>query len=87
MAERVWQDAHGNGSRSSWSFGPSSADAGCSLSIAPGRRFRADGLDGTWALGCDGAGFGFTPPDGLPVIGSTDPHSEGSRWGAWTWGD
>jgi hypothetical protein len=38
----------------SWSFTPGVEDARCTLSVAPGQRFRADGTDGDWALGCDG---------------------------------
>jgi hypothetical protein len=45
----------GKASGSSWNFEPNSQGAACSLAVAPGRRFRADGADGTWALGCDGA--------------------------------
>lgn len=52
--------------------------AECVLSVAPGGRFRAEGTDGAWALGCDGtrmwhwfldrppgtsAGFGFSGDD------------------------
>jgi len=37
-----------------WEFAPRGQDARA-LAVAPGRRFRADGADGTWALGCDGA--------------------------------
>jgi hypothetical protein len=45
---------HDPGPGPSWSFTPGGADAGCTLSVAPGLRFRADGTDGDWALGCDG---------------------------------
>jgi hypothetical protein len=45
------------------------------LSVAPGQRFRADGAD-----------FGFTPPDGLPVFGAESAREErqpGTR--SWSW--
>jgi hypothetical protein len=38
-----------------WDFEPGGGDAACSLSVAPGQRFRAESADGSWALGCDGA--------------------------------
>ena len=64
-----------------WTFAPQGEGAECTLSVAPGGRFRAEGADGAWALGCDGArmwhwlrdrpartsvGFGFTPGDDRP---------------------
>lgn len=36
------------------SFAPSGEGDECMLSVAPGRRFRADGTDGAWTIGCDG---------------------------------
>ncbi len=45
---------HERASGPSWSFTPGVEDARCTLSVAPGQRFRADGADGDWALGCDG---------------------------------
>ena len=38
-----------------WVFAPGGAGAECTLSVAPGRRFRAEGTEGDWAVGCDGA--------------------------------
>jgi hypothetical protein len=68
--------------RRSWSFTPGDAGAPCSLSVAPGRRFRVEGADGTWAVGSDGerlwhwlrdrpagtsvGSVGFTWPDDRP---------------------
>jgi hypothetical protein len=57
MFERVTargaERAQAAGQRS-WSFTPGDAGAACSLSVAPGRRFRAESADGTWAVGSDG---------------------------------
>ena len=50
------REAHrGRASGPFWDFEPGGQGAVCALSVAPGRRFRADGADGAWALGCDGA--------------------------------
>jgi hypothetical protein len=55
-AQRQAREARrGRGPGPFWEFAPRGQDAACALSVAPGRRFRADGADGTWALGCDGA--------------------------------
>jgi hypothetical protein len=65
----------------SWDFKPSGEDAACALSVASGRRFRAQDADGAWAIGSDGTrmwhllrdrppgtsvGFGFTGRDDRP---------------------
>jgi hypothetical protein len=82
--ERVQEQAReaqrGRASWPFWDFEPGGEGA-CALSVAPGRRFRADGTDGAWALGCDGArmwhwfrdrpagtsvSFGFTRSDDRP---------------------
>jgi hypothetical protein len=44
----------GHASGSFWDFEPGGEGAACALSVAPGRRFRVDGADGAWAIGCDG---------------------------------
>ena len=44
----------GHGSGSFWDFEPGGEGAPCALFVAPGRRFRSDGGDGAWAVGCDG---------------------------------
>ena len=66
-AEESWGARRGRAAGQSWSFAPSSEGAECTLSVAPGRRFRADGADGAWALGCDGTrlwhSFRDLPPD------------------------
>ena len=54
QAQEAWEARHGRPADSSWSSAPGGEDAECSISVAPGQRFRADGGDGTWALGCDG---------------------------------
>jgi hypothetical protein len=38
-----------------WTFEPGGEGAARSLSVAPGRRFRAEDADGAWAVGSDGA--------------------------------
>ena len=54
-AQRQAREARrGRGPGPFWEFAPRGQDAR-TLAVAPGRRFRADGADGTWALGCDGA--------------------------------
>jgi hypothetical protein len=55
MEEQLREAWHGKASGSSWTFEPNGQGAAFTLAVAPGRRFRADGADGTWALGCDGA--------------------------------
>jgi hypothetical protein len=37
-----------------WAFAPEGEGAARILSVAPGRRFRAESADGTWAVGSDG---------------------------------
>ena len=54
MFERVEEEAWRGRRGRAWTFAPSSDGGDCALSVAPGRRFRADGADGSWALGCDG---------------------------------
>jgi hypothetical protein len=81
ITEQAWGARRGQGSGSSWNFAPQGEGAPCRLSIAPGQRFRAEGADGTWAIGSDGvrmwhwlrdfpAGasvqFGFTGSDYRP---------------------
>jgi hypothetical protein len=44
----------GQASGPSWTFAPEDGEAARTLSVAPGRRFRAEGADGTWAVGSDG---------------------------------
>jgi hypothetical protein len=48
------QAGRGRGPGPFWEFAPRGQDAACTLSVAPGRRFRVDGAEGTWALGSDG---------------------------------
>ena len=70
MKEHAREARRGRSPGPSWDFEPRGQDAACTLSVAPGRRFRADGADGTWALGCDGERmwhwFGDRPA-GAPV--------------------
>src|SRR5882762_1282034 len=55
-AEEQAREAHrGRASGPFWDFDPGGQGAVCALAVAPGRRFRADGAGGAWALGCDGA--------------------------------
>jgi hypothetical protein len=52
-----------------------------------GRPAMCQELRDVTALDAD-AGFGFTPPDGLPVIDGSDqaePQVDGSPWGRWSW--
>ena len=44
----------GQASGPSWTFAPEGEGAPRTLSVAPGRRFRAEAADGTWAVGSDG---------------------------------
>jgi hypothetical protein len=53
--ENQMREARHERAGSVWDFEPNSQGAACALTVAPGRRFRADGADGAWALGCDGA--------------------------------
>ena len=59
MVERLKEKMRGarreRGSGPAWTFEPGGESAVCTLSVAPGRRFRAEGADGSWALGSDGA--------------------------------
>ncbi|HEY7279599.1 MAG TPA: hypothetical protein VH594_26765 [Trebonia sp.] len=81
MREQAREGRRGRGSGPVWDFEPRGQDAACTLSVAPGRRFRADSADETWALGCDGermwhwfgdrpagtsVSFGFTGSDDKP---------------------
>jgi len=76
----------GQASGPSWTFAPEDGEAARTLSVAPGRRFRAEGADGTWAVGSDGtrmwqwlrdrpAGssitFGFAGFERFPAVGRT----------------
>jgi hypothetical protein len=79
--EEAWGSRRGRPSEPYWSFAPQGEGAECTLSVAPGGRFRAEGADGAWTLGCDGArmwhwfrdwpastsvSLGFTPSDDRP---------------------
>ena len=81
LTEQAWGAQRGRATGPSWSFAPQGEGAPCNLSVAPGRRFRAEGADGAWAIGSDGvrmwhwlrdfpAGaavqFGFTGSDYRP---------------------
>jgi hypothetical protein len=81
MQEEARGARRGQDSGSFWNFEPTGGAAACTLTVAPGRRFRAEGGDGAWALGCDGArmwhwlgdrpagtsvSFGFTGSDDRP---------------------
>lgn len=49
-----WHVPRGQDSRPAWGFEPGGEGGVCTLALAPGRRFRADGPDGSWAAGSDG---------------------------------
>jgi hypothetical protein len=53
-AEEAWGAWRGRASGPFWYFLAGSKDSACTLSVAPGRRFRAEGSDGAWAVGSDG---------------------------------
>jgi hypothetical protein len=74
LVGRAQEQAHGarrgDGSSSFWDFEAGGEGTPCSLSVAPGRRFRAEGSDGTWAIGCDGTRMWHwlrDRPAGIPV--------------------
>lgn len=75
MRDQAREGRRGRGSGPVWDFEPRGQDAACTLAVAPGRRFRADSTDGTWALGCDGERmwhwFGNRPADTLVSFGFT----------------
>jgi hypothetical protein len=52
--EEAWGARRGRASGPSWYFLAGSKDAECTLSVAPGRRFRAEHPNGAWAAGSDG---------------------------------
>jgi hypothetical protein len=52
MQEQVRRGRGGAGT--SWTLRSDGGDTACILSVAPGRRFRADIADGSWAVGSDG---------------------------------
>jgi hypothetical protein len=54
MAEAAYGPRLRRMSESYWTFEPGRDDGACALTIAPGRRFRAEDADGSWAIGCDG---------------------------------
>ena len=54
MSEDVWGARPGRTSESRWTFQPGDEEDARALTIAPGRRFRAEDADGAWAIGCDG---------------------------------
>jgi hypothetical protein len=53
-ADEAREARRGQASGPSWAFAPEGEGAARTLSVAPGRRFRAEGADGTWAVGSDG---------------------------------
>jgi len=52
--EEAWEARRGPAAEPSWGSAPGSEGATCTLAVAPGQRFRAEGPDGAWALGYDG---------------------------------
>ena len=54
VQEEAWGARRGRDPGPSWTFEPGSGDTACTLSVAPGRRFRVENADGAWAVGSDG---------------------------------